>query len=182
MSAITKEAAALATESKSVSVVVRLLGTQNLVLAALRRGFGEELSLARFDLLMQLLRDDGQTLAALSRRMLVTAGNLTGLVDRAERDGIVERRPDPSDRRLTRVFLTTRGRRLADRAAARHAEIAEEILAPLAPQEREELRRLLGRLRDVLDDHLGGVVEPPPEEPEPVATREKSGRRVAVRR
>jgi DNA-binding MarR family transcriptional regulator len=182
MSAITKEAAAAATESKSVSIVVRLLGTQNLVLAALRRGFGEELSLARFDLLMQLLRDDGQTLAALSRRMLVTAGNLTGLVDRAERDGIVERRPDPSDRRLTRVFLTTRGRRLADRAAARHAEIAEEIVAPLAPQDREELRRLLGRLRDALDEHLGGVVEPPPEEPEPVATRDKSGRRAIVRR
>ncbi|MGZ5966401.1 MAG: MarR family winged helix-turn-helix transcriptional regulator, partial [Polyangiales bacterium] len=142
----TAEARAPATEktgeTKSVSIVVRLFAAQNLMLAALRRGLGEELSLARFDLLMQLLREDGQTLAELSRRMLVTAGNLTGLVDRAERDGIVERRPDPSDRRLTRVVLTSRGRKLADRAVARHAELAEEILGPLDPQEREELRRL----------------------------------------
>ena len=166
-------------ESKSVSILVRLLSTQNLVLAALRRGLGEELSLARFDLLMQLLRDDGQTLANLSRRMLVTAGNLTGLVDRAERDGIVERRPDPSDRRLTRVNLTNRGRKLADRAASRHAEVAEEILASMPAADREDLRRLLGDLRETLDQHLGGVIDTP-EDHEP-ATREKSGRRVALR-
>lgn len=164
----------------SVSIVVRMLAAQNLLLAALRRGFGEGLSLGRFDLLMQLLREDGQTLAQLSRRMLVTAGNLTGLVDRAERDGIVERRPDPSDRRLTRVVLTARGRKVAERAAERHAEIAEEILGPLEAKEKDELRRLLGRLRDALDKHVGAEPVPVEEEEIPLATREKSGRRPAV--
>jgi len=135
----------------ATSIVVRLLASQNLLLTALRRGLGPDLSLARFDLLAQLSRDDGQTLAQLSRRMLVTAGNLTGLVDRAERDTIVERRPDPSDRRLTRVYLTARGQKLAQKAILRHAELAEEILGPLEPKEREELRRLLGRLREALD-------------------------------
>jgi DNA-binding MarR family transcriptional regulator len=176
----TAEARQVTSDPTSVSIVVRLLAAQNLMLAALRRGFGEELSLARFDLLMQLLREDGQTLANLSRRMLVTAGNLTGLVDRAERDGIVERRPDPSDRRLTRVVLTSRGRKLADRAMVRHNEIAEQIVAPLPPRDREELRRLLGGLRSALDAHLGGVIEPVDEEI-PEASREKSGRRAAVR-
>jgi DNA-binding MarR family transcriptional regulator len=176
---MTAEARALVTETKSVSIVVRLFAAQNLMLAALRRAFGEELSLARFDLLMQLLREDGQTLAQLSRRMLVTAGNLTGLVDRAERDNIVERRPDPSDRRLTRVVLTVRGRKLADRAVARHAELAEEILGPLDARDREELRRLLGRMREALDEHLGGTPEPEEtvEAEEPAPTRTKSGRR-----
>lgn len=135
----------------AISIVVRLLAAQNLMLTALRRGLGPDLSLARFDLLMQLSREDGQTLAQLSRRMLVTAGNLTGLVDRAERDGIVERRPDPNDRRLTRVSLTPRGQKLAQKAIARHAELAEEILGPLGAREREDLRRLLGRLREALD-------------------------------
>ena len=135
----------------ATSIVVRLLASQNLLLTALRRGLGPDLSLARFDLLAQLSRDDGQTLAQLSRRMLVTAGNLTGLVDRAERDSIVERRPDPSDRRLTRVYLTPRGQKLAQKAIALHAELAEEILAPLEGKERDELRRLLGRLREALD-------------------------------
>lgn len=138
-------------DAVSISIVVRLLAAHNLLLGALRRGFGPDLSLARFDLLATLAREDGQTLAALSRRMLVTAGNLTGLVDRAERDGIVERRPDPSDRRLTRVFLTARGQGVAERAIERHAEVAEEILGPLDAREREELRTLLGRLREVLD-------------------------------
>jgi DNA-binding MarR family transcriptional regulator len=135
----------------ATSIVVRLFASQNLLLTALRRGFGPELSLARFDLLAQLAREDGQTLAQLSRRMLVTAGNLTGLVDRAERDAIVERRPDPSDRRLTRAYLTPKGLKLAQRAIARHAELAEEILAPFDPEDREALRRLLGKLRDALD-------------------------------
>lgn len=138
-------------DPNSVSIVVRLLAAQNLMLAALRRGFGPDLSLARFDLLMQLSREDGQTLAQLSRRMLVTAGNLTGLVDRAERDSIVERRPDPNDRRLTRVWLTARGTKVAQKATVRHNELAEEVLASLEPREREDLRRLLGRLREVLE-------------------------------
>lgn len=135
----------------AISIVVRMLASQNLLLTALRRGFGPDLSLARFDLMAQLSREDGQTLAQLSRRMLVTAGNLTGLVDRAERDTIVERRPDPSDRRLTRVYLTPKGQKLAQKSIARHAELAEEILEPLDGKEREELRRLLGRLREALD-------------------------------
>jgi DNA-binding MarR family transcriptional regulator len=143
-------------DPNAVSIVVRMLAAQNLLLTALRRGFGPDLSLARFDLLAQLLREDGQTLAQLSRRMLVTAGNLTGLVDRAERDGIVERRPDPNDRRLTRVSLTNRGQKLAQKAIAKHGELAEQILGPLEGKEREELRRLLGRLREALELALGG--------------------------
>ena len=163
-------AVAVTNDPSSISIVVRLLAAQNLMLGALRRGLGPELSLARFDLLAQLTREDGQTLAQLSRRMLVTAGNLTGLVDRAERDAIVERRPDPNDRRLTRAWLTARGEKLAVRAIARHAELAEEILAPLEPREREELRRLLGRLREVLDPAA-----------EKTPTRARSGRRLAVK-
>jgi DNA-binding MarR family transcriptional regulator len=170
-----------ALNSPSVSIVVRLLATQNLLLSALRRGFDNELTLARFDLLAQLSREGGQTLAQLSRGMLVTAGNLTGLVDRAERDGIVERRPDPSDRRLTRVYLTDEGEQMAERAVAVHAELAEEILAPLAESERQQLGVLLGKLRIVLDQAVAGVPanEPDPDEI-PEATRGRSGRRAAV--
>src|SRR5688572_25252233 len=89
----------------AVSLWVRLLESHNLILAEVRRRLAEECTMPRFDLLANLEREDGQTLAQLSRRMLVTAGNLTGLVDRAERDGVVERRADPSDRRLSRVYL-----------------------------------------------------------------------------
>jgi len=138
--------------STPTSIVLRLLAAHNLLLGELRKGFGD-ISLARFDLVVQLERENGQTLAALSRKMLVTAGNLTGLVDRAERDGIVERRPDATDRRLTRVWLTTKGERLAARAIRRHAELANQICAGLDRSEQDELRRLLGRFREAIEQY-----------------------------
>jgi DNA-binding MarR family transcriptional regulator len=142
------------------SIVVRLLATHNMLIGALRRGLAPELTLARFDLLAQLAREDGPTLASLSRHLLVTAGNLTGLVDRAERDGIVERRADPKDRRLTRVFLTAKGSKLAQRAIREHNRLAEELLAPMAEDDRKALRDLLGRLREVLEDGGDAAAEP----------------------
>jgi DNA-binding MarR family transcriptional regulator len=136
--------------SVGVSLWVRLLESHNLMLGDLRRRLADDCTMARFDLLANLEREDGQTLAALSRRMLVTAGNLTGLVDRAERDGVVERRPDPSDRRLSRVWLTAKGRELVKTLLPIHAKHVSELLAALDAGERRELRRLLGRLRDSL--------------------------------
>jgi DNA-binding MarR family transcriptional regulator len=82
--------------------------------------------------------------------MLVTAGNLTGLVDRAERDGVVERRPDPSDRRLSRVFLTPKGRDLVQGLIPVHAAHVSDLLSALEASDRRDLRRLLGRLRESL--------------------------------
>jgi DNA-binding MarR family transcriptional regulator len=131
-------------------VWVRLIESHNLILGELRRRLADECTLARFDLLANLERDDGQTPAALSRRMLVTAGNLTGLVDRAERDGVAERRPDPGDRRLSRVWLTDKGRELVQSLLPAHATHVSELLDALDPTERRELRRLLGKLRDSL--------------------------------
>jgi DNA-binding MarR family transcriptional regulator len=136
--------------SIGVSLWVRLLESHNLMLGELRRRLADDCTLARFDLLANLEREDGQTPAALSRRMLVTAGNLTGLVDRAERDGVAERRPDPSDRRLSRVWLTDKGRQLVQSLLPAHADHVSELLAALDAGERRELRRLLGKLRDSL--------------------------------
>jgi DNA-binding MarR family transcriptional regulator len=139
-----------AISSIGVSLWVRLLESHNLMLAEVRRRLADDCTMPRFDLLANLEREDGQTLAALSRRMLVTAGNLTGLVDRAERDGVVERRPDPSDRRLSRVYLTPKGRELVHALLPAHAAHVSELLAPLDASDRRELRRLLGKLRESL--------------------------------
>jgi DNA-binding MarR family transcriptional regulator len=133
-----------------VSLWVRLLESHNMMLAEIRRKLADECTMPRFDLLANLEREDGQTLASLSRRMLVTAGNLTGLVDRAERDGDVERRPDPSDRRLSRVYLTPKGRELIRALLPTHGAFVSELLGELDDGERRELRRLLGKLRDTL--------------------------------
>jgi DNA-binding MarR family transcriptional regulator len=139
-----------ASHAVSVSLWVRLLESHNLMLAEVRRRLADDCTMPRFDLLANLEREDGQTLAALSRRMLVTAGNLTGLVDRAERDGVVVRRADPNDRRLSRVYLTPKGRDLIKSILPSHASHVSELLAGLDTADRKDLRRLLGKLRDSL--------------------------------
>ena len=71
---------------------------------------------------------------------------LTGLVDRAERRGLAERAPVPGDRRALRVILTDAGRRSA---AAFHAEVTtalNELLSPLAPEDREQFRTAMARI------------------------------------
>ena len=140
---------------------VRLLESHNLMLAEIRRRLSDSATMPRFDLLANLDRQDGQTLAALSRRMLVTPGNLTGLVDRAERDGVVERRADPKDRRLSRVFLTDKGRALITEILPLHAGHVGALLSGLDASERRELRQLLGKLRDSLATALTPEKESP---------------------
>ncbi|MBX3187584.1 MAG: MarR family transcriptional regulator [Labilithrix sp.] len=156
-------------EARSVSLWFRLLSCHALMLAELRRELEDRITLARFDLLASLHREDGQTLAALSRALLVTAGNLTGLVDRAERDGVVERRPDPNDRRLARVWLTSRGRALIRDLLPAHGRLVHELLRGLPARERRDLRNLLGGLRQHLREK--------PERPEKSEKSEKSEKR-----
>jgi DNA-binding MarR family transcriptional regulator len=147
-----KGAAALRTVPSEIAVGawVRLLECHAHVLAALRTELLPECTMARFDLLANLDRKGGQTLAALSRNMLVTAGNLTGLVDRAARDGLVVKRSDARDRRVSRVYLTRKGRSLVQQMIPLHARAVQRTLSPLASQEQGELWRLLGKLRDGL--------------------------------
>jgi DNA-binding MarR family transcriptional regulator len=144
--------------TESVSLWFRLLSCHAVMLADLRHELDDRVTLARFDLLASLHREDGQTLASLSRALLVTAGNLTGLVDRAERDGVVERRDDPSDRRLARVWLTAAGSALIRTLLPAHDRRVHELLRGLPAEDRHALRRLLGTLRQ----HLHHRTKTPP--------------------
>lgn len=82
----------------------------------------------------------------LSRAVMLTSGGTTKRLDRMAAAGLIERRPDPSDRRGTRVRLTPRGRRLIDRAMEAHLANQARILAPLSPAQRRQLEGLLRTL------------------------------------
>ena len=142
--------AARTTENEAESLWYRLLRCHALMLGELRK-LESEMTLARFDLLASLNRNDGQTLASISRDLLVTAGNVTGLVDRAERDGHVVRRAEPSDRRVARVWLTPEGRSTIRTLLPLHAKAVGALLDGLPAADRRDLRRLLGSLRDHLE-------------------------------
>ncbi|MCC6556587.1 MAG: MarR family transcriptional regulator [Polyangiaceae bacterium] len=137
-------------EQASVRAWVRILAVHKRALSAIREDLEHEVTLPRFDLLANLVRTDGQTLASLSRSMLVTAGNLTGLVDRAARDGLVERRADPTDRRAWRVHLTPKGQRAFRDAERRHAARIAKVFSGLTPAELTTLTRLLDKIRATL--------------------------------
>jgi DNA-binding MarR family transcriptional regulator len=105
-------------------------------------------TLPRFDLMAQLDRaPGGMTLGELSQRMMVTNGNVTGLVDRLVAQGLVERRPSPTDRRAQIVSLTAEGRKLFRAMARANADWVAEIFADLAPGEIDELMRLLHKTK-----------------------------------
>lgn len=137
-------------EQAAVRAWVRVLAVHKRGLSAIRDDIEREMTLPRFDLLANLVRADGQTLASLSRSMLVTAGNLTGLVDRAARDGLVERRSDPTDRRAWRVHITPKGQRAFSEAERRHATKVARVFAGLAPAEIETLIGLLDKVKATL--------------------------------
>ncbi len=129
---------------------LRLLTCTTLVEGEVRRRLRAEfgLTLPRFDLMAQLERaPDGLTLGDLSRRLMVSNGNVTGLVERLAAAGQVERVPHPVDRRVVLVRLTQRGRAAFARMAQAHAGWIGELFEDVSGEEVRSLLHLLGRLK-----------------------------------
>lgn len=121
----------------------------------LREQFG--LTLPRFDLMAQLEREpQGLTMSALSRRMLVTGGNVTAIVAQLESEQLVQRQTDTEDRRAFKVRLTPAGRRAFAAMAREHEAWVVDLLSPLTERQQDQLHRLLGTLK-------GGLATPPPQ-------------------
>jgi DNA-binding MarR family transcriptional regulator len=105
-------------------------------------------TLPRFDLMAQLEREPaGMKMNALSRRLMVTNGNVTGITDQLEREGWVERVDMPSDRRAYLVKLTPAGRALFARMAAAHEAWIVQAFSTLNPRQTAQLHSLLGQLK-----------------------------------
>ena len=112
----------------------------------LRRDFG--VTLARFDYLAQLYRHhQGLKMRDLSRQLMVTGGNVTGLTDELEREGMVVRENSPTDRRSWLVSLTPKGRSEFARMAQAHEQWLQEMFGGLEPQVIQQLHEHLGQLR-----------------------------------
>jgi DNA-binding MarR family transcriptional regulator len=107
-----------------------------------------DVTLPRFDLMAQLYRaPDGMTLGELSQRMMVSNGNVTGLVERLAAQGLLNRRPSPKDRRAQLVSLTAEGRRFFRAMARANGDWIAEMLADLSSNDIETLMRLLARTK-----------------------------------
>ena len=114
--------------------------------ARLRERFG--VTLARFDVMAHLFAaPDGLTMGELTRRLLVSGGNTTGLVDRLTREALAEREVDALDRRIYRVRLSARGRALFEEMAEEHEAWVNQIFEGLDPAEVRQATALVDRLR-----------------------------------
>lgn len=106
-------------------------------------------TLPRFDLMAQLERSpDGLKMNELSRRMMVTGGNVTGITDQLVAEGLVERIEVQGDRRAYCVRLTAKGRRQFHDMARQHEDWIVEAFAGLSDKEIATLHRLLGKVKE----------------------------------
>lgn len=136
---------------------LRLLATttqiENEVRRRLREQFG--MSLARFDYLSQLYRvPGGMKMRELSRFLMVTGGNVTGLTDELEREGFVVREEIPTDRRAWIVRLTGKGRASFEAMAEAHERWIRDLFAGLDADTVRGLHGQLGTLRAHLAEAL----------------------------
>jgi DNA-binding MarR family transcriptional regulator len=179
-----QESRVVAQDHTALKLWLRLLTCTTLIEASvgqrLRRRFGS--TLPRFDLLAQLYRTpDGLRMSELSRRLMVTGGNVTGLADQLEQEGLLLREAVPGDRRAIRLRLTPDGQaRFAEMASA-HESWVVSLLSDLGAAEQRTLLALLGKLKTGLHEdaepallsHLSPAPDP---EPTPALRRPRSGR------
>jgi DNA-binding MarR family transcriptional regulator len=110
------------------------------------------MTLAQFDVLMTLWHGDGITQQELAEWLLVTKANVVGLIDRVSAAGWVERRQDPDDRRVNRLYLTAEGRKLVKQAQPGQEALVMKIFGRLTEAELQQMHALLGRLDEACSD------------------------------
>ncbi len=129
---------------------LRLLTCTTLIEGEVRGRLRErfDVTLPRFDLMAQLDKvPDGMTLSDVSKRMMVSNGNVTGLVERLVESGHLDRRTSDSDRRVQVIRLTKAGRAEFRRMAAEHQIWIADIFSELSPKDVRELMRLLAKTK-----------------------------------
>jgi DNA-binding MarR family transcriptional regulator len=144
------EARAASSDHLDVRLWLRLLACTNQIEQEIRTRLRVQFdtSLARFDYLAQLDRHPrGLRMSALSRYLMVSGGNVTGLTDQLVADGWVDRVPDPTDGRATLLRLTERGRLRFEEMAAEHERWLIEMFRDFGSDQEAALFDLLGRFR-----------------------------------
>jgi DNA-binding MarR family transcriptional regulator len=145
------EARAHSEHPEALRLWLRLLTCTQIVEKRVRTRLRErfDTTLPRFDLMAQLERSpEGLKMNELSRRMMVTGGNVTGITDQLAAEGLVDRVDVQGDRRAYRVRLTARGRKLFNEMARQHESWIVDAFAALSDKEIAVLHKLLGKVKD----------------------------------
>src|ERR1700741_4302114 len=138
---------------RMLSCTVRI---ENEIRSRLRTTF--DITLPRFDLMAQLERHpQGLRMGELSKRMMVTGGNITGITDQLEQENLVVRVPDPKDGRAYSVKLTAAGRKTFATMAAVHEGWVAELLQEMSGADKNQMIALLSHMKQHLNEQLSAA-------------------------
>ena len=144
------EARLHSTHPQALRLWLRMLTCSQLIEKQVRAGLRDEFNttLPRFDLMAQLEREpQGMKMNELSRRMMVTGGNITPVTDQLVKEGWIERMELPHDRRAWLVRLTPAGRSLFKKMAKRHEAWIVAAFSSLSQRNVHQLHDLLGQVK-----------------------------------
>ena len=144
-------------DHQALRLWLRLLSCTVRIENYVRSGFRHEFSttLPRFDLMAQLERyPEGLRMSDLSKHLMVSGGNVTGITDQLENEGLVVRTFDRSDRRTVTVKLTPSGLKRFREMAASHERWVVELLGGLSQEDKHAMLATLGKLKA----HLNGAL------------------------
>jgi len=136
---------------EAIRTWLRLLSCETLIEQQLRSRFRQEFSvtLPQFDVLSELERArQKMTMSELSHELMVSNGNVTGVIDRLEKSGFVTRTRAEHDRRVQYIDLTDKGRREWQVMAASHERWLDNLLTDLTLDDMADLQKLLIKARD----------------------------------
>jgi DNA-binding MarR family transcriptional regulator len=135
---------------QSLKLWLRMLSCTTKIEAEIRSRLRTEfgITLPRFDLMAQLERHpEGLRMGELSKRMMVTGGNVTGITDQLEQENLVVRVPDPKDGRAFSVKLTPAGRKAFAQMAEVHESWVAELLQEISQEDKGQLIELLSQMK-----------------------------------
>lgn len=140
---------------QSLKLWLRMLSCTTRIETEIRTRLREQfdVTLPRFDLMAQLQRHpEGLRMGELSKRMMVTGGNITGITDQLEQEKLVVRVHNAADRRVYSVKLTAAGRRAFAKMAAVHEGWIDELMGGLSAHDKEKLIQMLSQLKSHMTD------------------------------
>ena len=103
-------------------------------------------SSSQYTVLNTLMEDDGLSLSEIGKRVSIDKPAVTGIADRMEKDGLVERRRTSQDRRVIQLFMTEKGRALAEKTEGIATQIDQKLVNVLTPAEVSQFRHMLNRI------------------------------------
>lgn len=135
---------------QSLRAWLRLLACENLIEQTLRARLRNDfnITLPQFDVLSELDHAGEQlTMSDLSEKLMVSNGNVTGVVDRLERDNYVKRQASPTDRRVQHISLEEKGKKKFQEMASVHEQWVEGLLGDLSLDDLDNLLDILKKTR-----------------------------------